>query len=34
MKTARQSGNDGSYPTGNSTNASITIGNLLSLGSM
>jgi hypothetical protein len=34
MKTARQSGNDGSYPTGNSTTASITIGNLLSLGSM
>jgi hypothetical protein len=34
MQTARQNGNDGSYPSGSSTSGSYTIGHLLSLGSM
>jgi len=34
MQTARQSGNDGSYPNGSSSSGSFTIGHLLSLGSM
>jgi len=34
MQTARQSGNDGSYPSGTASSGSFTIGHLLSLGSM
>jgi len=34
MQTARQSGNDGSYPNGKSSSGSFTIGHLLSLAAM
>jgi hypothetical protein len=34
MKMARQSGNDGSYPSGSSSSGSFTLGHLLSLGAI